>query len=169
MFAAEQSFLPVRFAAELQILCEQHIGLQAYYPQTEDLHNSIRGGHLDAPLPTDAVEGFIKVIEDHTPGLLEPIVSQSLEGVAQPVSEVALDLEPTVAGPAQPAPPPDPLGEVDPVKSQRFNVASGINALWKVARSSGEQAGKNAEGWNKAFTTLAPYVEPILQFLRSFG
>ncbi len=38
MFAAEQDFLPVPVAAELKVLLEQHIGLRAYYPATEEFY-----------------------------------------------------------------------------------------------------------------------------------
>ncbi len=170
MFAAEQSFLPVPFAAELQILCEQHIALRAFYPHMEDFYNSIRSGHLDAPLPIDAVEAFINTVQDNTPNLFEPIVSQSLEGVAQPVPTISTpDNESPKADTTQPSPPRDPLGEIDPAKSQRFTVASSINSLWKELSSGGEKVGKNVEGWNKALTALAPFAQPILQFLRSLG
>jgi len=67
MFAAEQNFLPAPFAAELKVLFEQHIGLRAYYPATADFYESVRTGHLEVPLPMDAVEGFIQGVRDNTP------------------------------------------------------------------------------------------------------
>jgi len=168
LFAADQDILPVGFAAKLKILLEQHIGLRAYYPAVEDFYDSVRGGHLEAPLPIDAVAAFIKGVESHTPSLFEPDVAQALAGVAQPL--------PTIAPPepgarrtdaTQPAPPPDPLGEVDPTSAQRVTLASAINALWK-ALSSGDTTGKNVEGWAKVTATLAPKVAPILEWLRAF-
>jgi hypothetical protein len=87
-------------------------------------------------------------VRDNTPTLFEPNVSQSLGSVAQP------------------SPPPDPLGEVDPEKSRRFTVGSAFNALWKVVLS-GEKAGKTVEGWSTVITTLGPNVVPILEWLRS--
>ena len=38
MFAAEQDFLPTPLAAKLKVLLEQHIGLRAFYPATEDFY-----------------------------------------------------------------------------------------------------------------------------------
>jgi hypothetical protein len=68
---------------------------------------------------------------------------------------------------AQLAPPPDLLGEVDRGKSQRFPLASGINALWKMV-SSGKKTGQSLEGWSNVIGTLGPYAAPILKWLRSY-
>jgi len=78
-----------------------------------------------------------------------------------------VDLEAPKSDLAQPAPLPDPLGEVDPEKSRPFTLASGINALWKVV-SSGKKADENLEGWSKVIGTLGPYAAPILEWLRSY-
>jgi hypothetical protein len=166
MFAAEQDFLPTPLAAKLKVLLEQHIGLRAYYPATEDFYESVRSGHLEAPLPIDAVEGFIQSVRDNTPTLFEPNVSQSLEGVAQPVPILVADTEAPRRGEAQPAPPPDPLGEVDPEKARRYTVGGAVNALWKAVLS-GEKVGKSVEGWSTVIATLGPNVVPILEWLRS--
>jgi hypothetical protein len=167
MFAAEQDFMPVPLAAKLKVLLEQHIGLRAYYPATEDFYESVRSGHLERPLPMDAVEGFIQGVRDNTPTLFEPNVPQSLEGVAQPIPTISnADDEAPKADSAQPAPPPDPLGEVDPEKSRRFTLGSAVNALWKAVLS-GEKAGKTVEGWSTVIATLGPNVVPILEWLRS--
>ena len=115
----------------------------------------------------DAVEGFIQGVRDNTPTLFEPNVPQSLEGVAQPIPTISnADDEAPKADSAQPAPPPDPLGEVDPEKSRRFTLGSAVNALWKAVLS-GEKAGKTVEGWSTVIATLGPNVVPILEWLRS--
>jgi hypothetical protein len=162
MFASDANILPVPLAQKLKVLLEQHIGLRAYYPATEDFYESVRSGHLEAPLPIDAVEGFIQGVRDNTPTLFEPNVSQSLEGVAQPVPMVTTsDAEALKGGEALPAPPPDPLGELDPEKARRYTVGGVVNALWKAVLS-GEKAGKSVEGWSTVIATLGPKVVPIL-------
>ncbi|MGH6935392.1 MAG: hypothetical protein ACRED2_04255, partial [Methylocella sp.] len=118
--------------------------------------------------PIDAVEGFIQGVLDNTPTLFEPNVAGTLENTAQPIPAISpVELEATKSDIAWPAPPPDPLGEVDPEKSQRFTLASGINALWKVV-SSGKKADENLEGWSKVIGTLGPYAAPILKWLRAY-
>ena len=130
IFAAEQDFLPAPFAAELKVLLEQHIGLRAYYPATEDFYESVRSGHLERPLPIDAVEGFIQGVRDNTPTLFEPNVAGTLEDTAQPIPAIPpVDLVAPKSGIPRPAPPPDPLGEVDPEKTRRFTLGSAVNAL----------------------------------------
>jgi hypothetical protein len=168
MFAAEADSLPMGMAAKLQILLEQHIGLRAYYPQTEAFYQSVRTGHLERPLPIDAIEGFINIVRDHTPSRFEPNVAGTLENTAQPVPAIASTrIEAPKSGASQPAPPPDPIGEVDPEKTREFTAASGVNALWK-AMTSGKKADENIEGWKKVIETLGPYALPILGWLRHF-
>jgi hypothetical protein len=167
MFAAETDILPIPLAAKLKVLLEQHIGLRAYYPATEEFYESVRSGHLEAPLPIDAVEGFIQSVRDDTPTLFEPNVVRSLEEVAQPVPRVLHgDVEAPPADEAQPVPPPDPLGEVDPEKAQRFTLGGAVNAFWKTFLN-GEKIHNNVEGWEKAAVVLKPYVSALLEWLRS--
>jgi len=130
MFAADVNILPSGLAAKLKVFLEQHIGLRAYYPATEDFYESVRSGHLETPLPIDAVEGFIQGVRDNTPTLFEPNVSQSLEGVAQSIPRISpADAGVPKTDEAQPAPPPDPIGEVDPEKARRFTLGGTVNAL----------------------------------------
>jgi hypothetical protein len=68
---------------------------------------------------------------------------------------------------AQPIPPPDPLGEVEPEKAQRFTTASAVNELVKVLES-GEKLKKGVEGWRDVANALAPYAAPILEWLRFY-
>jgi hypothetical protein len=104
---------------------------------------------------------------DNTPTLFEPNVADILENTAQPIPAISpVDLETPKSGIPQPAPPPDPLGEVDPEKSRRFTLGSAVNALWKAVRS-GDEAGKTVEGWSKVIASLGPNVVPILERLRS--
>lgn len=168
MFAAEQDFLPAPLAAKLKVLLEQHIGLRAYYPATEDFYASVRSGHLEAPLPIDAVEKFIQVVRDNTPSLFEPNVSQSLDRIAQPLPTISpVDADVPRANSAQPMPPPDPLGPLDPIQEWRFVVASGANAIWKVVKF-GPVAYAGVESWSKIIETLGPHAAPIIAWLRSY-
>ncbi|HET6378060.1 MAG TPA: hypothetical protein VFG05_07105 [Methylocella sp.] len=168
MFTADLPSLPLGLAAHLETLLVQHIGLRAYYSETGDFYQSVRSGHLEAPLPVDAIEGFIERVRALTPAYFEPSVPQSLQYVAQPI--------PTITHPVigarlramfQSAPPPDLLGEVDLEKSRRLTIGGAINELVKVIES-GDKIGKGAKGWREAANTLAPYAAPILQWLRVF-
>ena len=106
-------------------------------------------------------------MRDNTPTLFEPNVAGTLENTAQPIPATSpVGLEAPKSGSPQPAPPPDPLGEVDPEKTRRFTLGSAVNALWKAVRS-GDEAGKTIEGWSKVIATLGPNVVPILEWLRS--
>ncbi|WGJ15252.1 hypothetical protein QEV83_02820 [Methylocapsa sp. D3K7] len=166
MFAGDLDMLPVPFAAKLKVLLEQHIGLRAYYPATEDFYESVRSGHLEAPLPMDAIENIIKVVEDNTPTLFEPSVSESLGAIAQPLPPGStIDTDAASFNTAPPSPPPDPLGPLDPVREWRFIVASGTNALWKAVKF-GPTAYAGYEGWSKIIETLGPHVAPIITWLR---
>jgi hypothetical protein len=166
MFAGDVDCLPLALAAKLQVLLEQHIGLRAYYPRTEDFYESVRTGHLERPLPIDAIEGFIQGVRDHTPTRFEPNVVNTLESAAQPTPAIAsIDSEAPISGVPHPAPPPDPLGEVDPEKARRFMLASSVNALWKVM-TSGKKLGESVKGWKDVVEALGPYALAILEWLR---
>lgn len=168
MFADEVDSLPLALAAKLQVLLEQHIGLRAYYPQTETFYQSVRSGHLEQPLPIDAVAGFIETIRAHTPTRFEPMVANTLETTAKPIPALgAPDPEARWSGGPPPRPPQDPLGEVDSEKSHQFTMASGANELFKVLES-GEKVKKGLEGWGDVAKDLAPYAAPIIQWLRIF-
>jgi len=125
--------LPVPLAAKLRTLLLHHIALRAYYPAVTEFYESIRTGHLELPLPLDAVQDLALGVRENTPKIFEPDVSERLAQTTEPVPEIpppAPEAPPLDS--AQPVPPPDPLGEVDPEKSQRFTVASEVNALWHM-------------------------------------
>jgi hypothetical protein len=96
MFAAEQDSLPVPVAAELKVLLEQHIGLPAYYPATEDFYESVRSGYLERPLPIDATEGLIQGVRDYTPTFFEPILCKGSRNLCRRFQRSMPDLEVTV-------------------------------------------------------------------------
>jgi hypothetical protein len=63
MFAADADILPVGLAAALKTLLEQHIGLRVYYPQIEQFYRDVQTGHLQAPLPLDAVQDVVRIVK----------------------------------------------------------------------------------------------------------
>jgi hypothetical protein len=66
MFATDAPVLPVPIAAELKNFLEHHIALRAYYPAVAEFYDSVRTGHLERPLPLDAVQDFIQGVRDNT-------------------------------------------------------------------------------------------------------
>lgn len=106
MFASDLDMLSVGLAAKLKTFLEQHIGLRAYYPAAEEFYESVRTGHLEAPLPLDAFDGFFRVVRDHTPTRFEPNVAETLGEAAQPIPAIA-PIDPTV--PKSEPPPPAPI------------------------------------------------------------
>jgi hypothetical protein len=112
------------------------------------------------------VEEFVQGVRENTPTVFEPNVADTLEITAKPLPEILpAEIEAPTSDVAQPGPPLDPLGEVDPEKSQRYVVASGANALWKVLLQ-GEKIGKTVEGWTKVVETLGA---PIAKNHRIFA
>ncbi len=167
LFAAEADLLPAPFASRLKTVLEQHIGLRAYYPEIAVFYRDVRSGRLEAPLPLDAVEGVIRTVRAHTPGLFDPSVQSAIGEAAAPapVADAARDAPP--AEPGQPAPPPDPLGELEAGKSHDFQAAGVVNKLWQVFEA-GEKLPKAAAGWRETYDALAPHVEPVLEWLHGF-
>jgi len=166
MFAADADTLQIALASKLKILLQHHIGLRAYYPAVEEFYESVRKGYLAAPLPMDAIEEFIHGVRGYTPDVFEPNVAETFEAAEAPIPQIAPEAEGAPPS-AQISPPPDPLGEINPEKSQQYIVASSVNDLWKVF-SAGEKVSKNVEGWKGAYETLTPVVPLILDWLRTF-
>ncbi len=167
LFAAEGQILSPGFAARLKTFLEQHIGLRPFYPEVGKFYRDVQSGRIEMPPPQDAVEGFIKGVQDHTPSVFDPSVTGAVEVCAQPAPEIAPPGQRPPADPSQPEPPADPLKELDPKKAHDFTFGGVVNALWKVYLE-GDKVPKAAEGWKKAGDALQPFVEPILKWLRSF-
>jgi hypothetical protein len=168
LFAADAQILSPGFASQLKTLLEQHIGLRPYYPEIEKFYRDVQTGHLETPLPQDAVEGFVNGVRGNTPMVFDVSVGGAIEEIAQPVPIVR---PPSAddrwqADQNQVVPPTDPLKELDPKKARDFSVGGVINALWRVFLE-GERLPKAAEAWHDAGETLRPYVEAILEWLRS--
>jgi hypothetical protein len=167
LWANDHDSISAGLASRLKILLEQHIGLRPYYPEIEKFYRDVQSGRIETPLPQDAVEGFIKGVQDHTPSVFDPSVSGAVEVSAQPAPEMAAPDHVSPADQNQPEPPADPLKELDPKKAHDFTIGGVINALWKVYLE-GDKVPKAAEGWKKAGDALQPFVDPILEWLRSF-
>jgi hypothetical protein len=166
LFAVEVEILSPGFASKLKTFLEQHIGLRPFYPEVGKFYRDVQSGRIEAPLPQDAVEGFIKGVQDHTPSVFDPSVTGAVEECAQPAPEIAAPDHVSPADQNQPEPPADPLKELDPKKARDFTAGGVVNALWKVYLE-GDKVPKAADGWKKAGDALQPFVEPILEWLRS--
>jgi hypothetical protein len=169
LFSADAQILSPGFASQLKTLLEQHIGLRPYYPEIANFYRDVQTGRLETPLPQDAVEGFLNGVKDNTPVVFDASVGGAIEEIAQP----APIIRPPSAedrwrvDESQIVPPADPLKEIDPGKAREFSLAGVVNALWKVFLQGGKAPGA-VEGWQKAGETLQHYVDPILEWLRSF-
>ncbi|QCL98311.1 hypothetical protein [Agrobacterium tumefaciens] len=165
MFSAEREALPLAFAASLRTFLENHIALRAFYPEIEEYYRSVRSGHVEAPLPLDAVSDVIGVIEEQTPALFDHSVSDAVKDatLAEPqVVEIEGEATKSVI-----SPPIDPLGELDLTKAHDFQTAGWVNNLWKIF-IAGPTAHASLEAWNKTYHALVTPVTAILKWLREF-
>ena len=165
MFSAECEVLPVSFAASLRTFLENHIALRAFYPDVEDYYRSVRSGHIEAPLPLDAVIDVIGVIEAHTPALFDQSVSDAVKDATQFQPKVAESEGAATKGAI--SPPMDPLGELDHTKSHDFQTAGWVNNLWKIFKE-GPKIHASLDAWNKTYHALTGPVAAILNWLRAF-
>jgi hypothetical protein len=168
VFAADAQILSPGFASQLKTLLEQHIGLRPYYPEIANFYRDVQSGRLEAPLPQDAVDGFVNGLKDYTPTVFDASVGGAIEEVSQPAPIIRppLSQDRWQPDPNQIAPPADPLHELDPKKARDFSVGGVVNRLWKIFLE-GEKMPQAGEAWRQAGETLQPYVEPILEWLRS--
>ena len=168
LFAAEVDILSPGFAARLKIILQQHIALRAFYPEVARFYDAVQSGHLERPLPEDAVADVSRTIAANTPRYFEPEVSDGLRQVARDAPQVTLSPDDVAGhGGATIQPPPDPLGQLEPAKSRSFSVASAINSLWKTFLK-GKDIPEAAEGWGKVADTLGENVGPVLDWLKDF-
>ena len=168
LFAAEADILSDPFAARLRTILQQHIALRAFYPEVERLYDAVRSGHLERPLPDDAVAAVGRTIKENTPRYFEPEVSEGLKRVEREPPEVALSPDDIAGhGSAPIQPPPDPLGELEPRKSRSFSTASAINALWKTFLK-GKDIPEALEGWRDVAGKLGENVGPVIDWLKDF-
>lgn len=165
MFFAEREILPFAFAASLKILLEQHIALRAFYPEVEDFYRSVRSGHIDSPLPIDAVYDIIGVIDAQTPAIFDEGVSDAIKEASSP--ELLIAKVENDATDGHIAPPIDPLGELDPSKAHDFQTAGWVNNLWKIF-NAGAAVYASVEPWIKTYQALIAPVTAVLKWLRDF-
>jgi hypothetical protein len=170
LFAAEADFLPVAFTSKLKTFLEHHMGLRVFYPEIASFYHDVQTGHIEAPLPLDAVEGVVQGVLAYTPKVFEASVSEALETSTEELPSLGFvsqaDRPPHDSN--QPMPPKDPLGEVDSQKARDFTIAGVVNNLWKAFRT-GEKFHKALDGWIQVGEILRPHVKIILEWLHSAG
>jgi hypothetical protein len=82
LFGAESNILSVAFSSKLKTYLEQHIGLRVFYPEIAKFYRDVQTGKLEQPLPLDAVEGFVRGVQESTPDVFDPSVAETIEGSA---------------------------------------------------------------------------------------
>jgi hypothetical protein len=105
----------------------------------------------------------------NSPIIFDASVAEAIDGVTRPAPTVrppSAD-ERLAVDPTQLVPPADPLTELDPKKARDFSIGGAVNALWKVFLI-GDKVVKAGAAWHRAGEALQPYVEPILEWLRSY-
>lgn len=162
MFECDVACLAPGFAAQLKVFLEQHIGLRVFYPELAEFYRDVQAGQITTPLPADAVSGIMKAIDENTPEIFSPKVSSTLKESGDPIvsPQVEEEKEKLAAGPEQPVPPKDPLGDIDPEKARDYATAAWTARLWKLLKE-GERVGKIVDGWMKAYDALKPYIRII--------
>ena len=167
LFAADAAALPESFAAQLKIALQQHIGVRAFYPEVERFYGRVRDGRLEAPLPEDAVEGFVEAIRANTPTIFEPNVSKGFVDVEQVPPVIELDPQDRRMTDGAIAPPPDPFGHLEPKKSRSYSIASAANSLWE-AFLKGKDLPEAVAGWSEVAGQMAPHAQKIIEWLEKF-
>lgn len=131
MFAAEQDFLPVPLAAKLKVLLDSKSVFAPIIPRrkisTIRCDRGIWNVRCQSTPPTDLSKASATIRLSSSSPMLP--AHWKLPPGQSP--------RPRRLNWKQPTPPPDPLGEVDPEKSRRFTLATGINALCGVLREKG--------------------------------
>ena len=166
MFAAECDSLPPPFAAGLKTMLQQHIALRPFYPEIEDFYRAVKTGHIDAPLPLDAVSDVINVVRTQTPKVFDESVSEAIGEASSPAPKVTV-VDRGVTDHSSISPPPDPLGELDPTKAHDFQTAGWVNGLWKVFKA-GATVHANTEAWIASYRSLSDPIKQILTWLNQF-
>lgn len=167
MFAADQAILPAGFGASLRALLQQHYALRPFYPEIDSLYQAVRSGRIEEPLPIDAVNDVMEVVREQTPTVFDESVSAAIDEAAAPEPRRAIVDEAGTGDDEIVAPPPDPMGELDPGKAHDVQVASAFNRLWKVFTAA-DKVQSSTAAWIKAYDDLSGPMKPVLDWLRRF-
>lgn len=166
LFDEDVNILPRALAERLNRVLEFHIGLRPYYPGVGRFYDDVRSGALSAPLPKDAIAGFVEIVREYTPDIFEQSVSQGIgkveEDFAPHPAAPAPQLEPGVL-----APRPDPIDAPNPEKAQAFSITSTINAVYR-AFYKGKDMAAAIKGWDEAAQKLGEHAGPVIEFLKNF-
>jgi hypothetical protein len=170
LFAAESEFLSVAFSSKLKTFLEQHIGLRVFYPDIAKFYRDVQTGKLERSLPLDAVEGFVRGVQENTPAIFDPSVAATIEGSADDAEQslpISRGQQIGDVSSSLPVPPKDPLGDLDPKSSSEFTFAGVANGIWR-AFLQGEKIHKTIEGWRQAGKNLQPHISEILHWLGQY-
>ncbi len=166
LFEEDVNILSRALAERLNRILEFHIALRPFYPGVGRFYDDARSGALSAPLPRDAIAGFVETVREYTPEIFEPSVSRGIDKVEE-------DFAPHPAAPAPQldpgvlAPRPDPIDAPDPEKTQAYSLTSTINAVYRVFREGKDMAAA-IKGWDEAAQKLGEHAGPVIEFLKSF-
>jgi hypothetical protein len=109
-------------------------------------------------------------VQDNTPSVFDLSVSGAADASRQLAPAATTFMRPDeLLSPNKDdtLPPTDPLKELDPRKARDYTIGGFVNALWQTYLQ-GEKVPKAAAGWKTAGDSLQPYVQVILDWLRSF-
>jgi len=166
LFEEDVNILSRALAERLNRILEFHIALRPFYPGVGRFYDDVRSGALSAPLPRDAIAGFVETVREYTPDIFEPSVSRGIDKVEEDFAPhpaaPAPQLEPGVL-----APRPDPIDAPDPEKTQAYSLTSTINAVYRVFREGKDMAAA-IKGWDEAAQKLGEHAGPVIEFLKSF-
>jgi Leucine-rich repeat (LRR) protein len=171
LFSAETGELSIAFASKLKTFLEQHIGLRVFYPEIAKFYRDVQTGRMQAPLSLDAVEGFIRGVQENSPVVFDEtvrdVIEESADNTQQSFDIARQDASSPTIDELAPVPPRDPLGELDPKASSDFTFAGVANGIWR-AFTAGEKVNKALAGWHKAGQMLQPHVSEILNWLHYY-
>ncbi|MBM3550602.1 MAG: hypothetical protein FJX45_02315 [Alphaproteobacteria bacterium] len=166
LFDEDVNILARALAERLNRILEFHIALRPYYPGVGRFYDDVRSGALSAPLPRDAIAGFVEVVREYTPDIFEPAVSRGIDKVEEDFAPhpaaPAPQLEPGVL-----APRPDPIDAPDPEKAQAYSLTSTINAVYRVFLNGKDMAAA-IKGWDEAARKLGEHAGPVIEFLKNY-
>lgn len=161
-----------RFAPRLQRLIEAHYGLRVYFPELLNFYDDVKQARQAEPPPLEALGKLRQIVADNTPDVFEPSVDAAF-GHAVDVARQATEKQEasTDGGVSSSAPttlPPDPIADIDPVRAAQHAEISMQNRIWGVLRRI-EEGGKTVERVDKAISSYAKWIDPILDWLSKSG
>lgn len=165
LFIADTHSLPPGFAARLKAALQQHKGLRPFYPEIERFYQAVRHSTLEEPLPQEAVQRLVRIVNENTPQIFESNVSAGIAKVDRERPKIESCADEPLLSPEDIRPEPDPLGQLQPLQSYSYSVASTANAMYG-AFLSGRNSKKPIPGWSAVATQIGESMQPIIDWLR---